>query len=89
MLGIDFPEQVKYYKTKTTWDYEATNPSLDEILPDDLLRKLSELITSCGFVKDLNQSKIFIGASSEEACRRAVCKFDNIRKNFVRHFIFI
>ena len=89
MPSIDFPEQVKYYKSKTAWEYEAKTPSLDELLPDDTLQKLARLITRCKFAKDLNQGKIFIGASSEEACRRAICKFDNIRKNFVRYFILI
>jgi hypothetical protein len=86
MLGINFPDKVRFYKAKTIWECQATNPSLDEIVPDELLLKLGRLIEG-DFVKDLNQDRIYIGASCEEECRRAVCKLDNIRKNWVTRFL--
>lgn len=82
MLGIDFPEEVRYYKWKTTWEYQGTSPSLDQIASRELLTELAALV-GCEFVKDINQGKIYIGATSEEDCRRAVCKLDNINKNWV------
>lgn len=82
MLGLEFPEKVRYYKSKTTWECEGTNPSLDEIVSDNILAKLEGLI-SCEFFENLDQSKIYIGAASEEECLRAVFKLDNVRKNWV------
>ena len=86
MLGINFPAKVRFYKAKTIWECQATNHSLDEIVPDELLLKLERLIEG-DFVKDLNQGRIYIGASCEEECRRAVCKLDNIRKIRVTRFL--
>lgn len=82
MLGIDFPHKVRFYKAKTLWGFQSTTASLDEIIPDEVLLKLAALV-GCEFVKDISQGKIYIGASSEGECRRAFCKLDNIRKNWV------
>lgn len=81
-LGISFPVKVRHYKWKTIWEYQGTSPSLDEIVSGGILRRLAVLI-GCEFVKDSNHGAIYIGASSEEDCSRAVCKLDNINKNRV------
>lgn len=88
MLGIDFPEKIRYYKSKTTWEYEAANHYLDDAVSDEILVKLAGLV-GCEFVKDLNQGKIYIGATSAEECRRAICKLDNIKNNFVSSVILV
>jgi hypothetical protein len=81
-LDDDFPQNFRSHKSRLTWDYGATNPPMEEIFPDELLVKLEGLI-GCEFVKDLNLSRIFIGAASEEIGRRAIYKLDNIRKTWV------
>lgn len=82
MVALEYPEKVRFYKSKHLWEYEGAGLLLDEIFSDELLRRLERLV-SCEFVKDLNQSKIFIGAISEAECLRAVSKLDNIKKNLV------
>ena len=81
-LVDEWPEPIRPYTSKLTWNYNANNPSLEEIAPDELLVKLEDL-TQCKFFKDLNLSKIYIGAFSEDESHRAVCKLDTIQKAWV------
>ena len=78
MLGLEFPEKVKFYRAKTIWEYRGDQP-LDSIISDQTLSSISAL-TGCEFVKDLNQGKIFVGGPSEEKYNRAIGKLNNIRK---------
>ena len=81
MLGLDFPDKVRFYKAKTIWEYQVTNPSLDEIASDGLLLKLARLIQG-DLVKDVNRGRIYIGATCEDECRRAISKLDNIKNHW-------
>jgi len=78
MLGLEFPEKVKFYRAKTIWEYRGNQP-LDSIISDQTLSAISAL-TGCEFVKDLNQGKIFVGGPSEEKYNRSIGKLDNIRQ---------
>jgi len=62
------------------WDYtETSNSQLNDVVSDEILIELKGLV-GCELVKDLNFSRIYIGAPSEEQARLALCKLDTIHK---------
>jgi hypothetical protein len=75
------PEEIRFYKFKETWDYNSAEGALGPVLPGQVLRELTSL-TGCELVDDAAEGKVFIGAHSEEDCKRAIGKLDNIRKYF-------
>jgi hypothetical protein len=82
-----FPEQIKYYKSRTIWSVDA-GVNLDNIASDKDLKELEDL-TGCQFVKVLDEHKIYIGGHFEESCHLAILKLDNLRKYHVSQAIFV
>ena len=82
-LDESFPAEIRFYKFRQAWNCADKSIMLDDLFPEADLKELVRL-TSCQFIKNINEGVVFVGAHEEENLFLAVHKLDNIEKNWVR-----